>query len=65
KLGDDLPSVLSRFGQPSFILSEPPESARNSDRHYVYPLSQVSFQLARDPGRPHPHVVSMLIFTVK
>ncbi|MGH9553359.1 MAG: hypothetical protein ACRD3W_28520, partial [Terriglobales bacterium] len=61
-LGDELTSVKTKFGEPTFILPEP--NNIKAGQNYVYPLSQVSFQLARPSGSHAPHVVSMLIFNV-
>lgn len=61
-LGDTLAQVKERFGEPAFILQEPGPGA---GQNYVYPISQIGFQLARpQPGSP-PRVVSVLIFNVK
>ncbi len=61
-LGDDVSSVKMRFGEPTFILSEP---MSGSGQNYVYPLSQVAFQLSRPASGKRPVVVSLLIFNVK
>jgi hypothetical protein len=64
-LGEDLPSMKAKFGEPAFILEEPrvkdkapPVVAKN----YVYPVSQVSFQLSRPHASSTPQVLSMLLF---
>lgn len=62
KLGDDLPTVKQKFGEPAFILSEPVNSR---GQNFVYPLSQVSFQLARQSSKAKPQVVSLLIFNAR
>lgn len=62
KLGDELTSVKLRFGEPAFILSEP---LSGSGQNYVYPISQVAFQLSRPARGAKPQVVSLLIFNVK
>lgn len=59
KLGDDLGTVKQKFGEPSFILSEPQS---RGGQNYVYPISQVSFQLAYTSKTTAPKVVSLLIF---
>lgn len=59
KLGDDLGTVKHKFGEPSFILSEPQS---RGGQNYVYPISQVSFQLAYTSKTTAPKVVSLLIF---
>ena len=61
-LGDDLAAVKLRFGEPTFILTEP---YAGLGQNYVYPISQVSFQLSRPAHGASPQVVSMLIFNVK
>lgn len=62
KLGDELTSVKQRFGEPAFILSEPQS---RGGQNYVYPISQVSFQLAMASRTSPPKVVSLLIFNAK
>lgn len=61
-LGQDLDCVKEKFGEPSFILSEPlPGTGKN----YVYPISQIAFQLFRSKTYDTPKVASILIFNVK
>ncbi|MFN8554155.1 MAG: hypothetical protein U0103_21985 [Candidatus Obscuribacterales bacterium] len=61
-LNDDVSTVKAKFGEPAFMQDEPEcPSAKN----YVYPISQVSFELTRASNSPSPKVVSVLIFTVK
>lgn len=61
-LGQDLDCVKEKFGEPSFILSEPlPGTGKN----YVYPISQIAFQLYRSRTHASPKVASILIFNVK
>ncbi|PZM84430.1 MAG: hypothetical protein DKT66_07280 [Candidatus Melainabacteria bacterium] len=62
KLGDDLATVKQKFGEPAFILSEPQS---RGGQNYVYPISQVSFQLAYTSKTTAPKVVSLLIFNAK
>lgn len=62
KLGDDLGTVKHKFGEPAFILSEPQS---RGGQNYVYPISQVSFQLAYTSRTTPPKVVSLLIFNAK
>lgn len=64
RLGDTLSAVKQRFGEPRFILSEPLSLSRHG-QNYVYPISQVCFQLARVRSNSTPKVVSLLIFNVK
>lgn len=65
-LGDDLPAVKKKFGEPAFILCEPTaQGGLSPGQNYVYPISQVGFQLARLNNNPAPQVVSLLIFNVK
>jgi hypothetical protein len=64
RLGDALPAVKQRFGEPRFILSEP-MGASSYGQNYVYPISQVSFQLSRVRSNSAPQVISLFIFNVK
>ena len=62
QLNDDVQTVKAKFGEPAFMLRELDcPTAQN----YVYPISQVSFELARPTNSSSPIVVSVLIFTVK
>jgi len=61
-LGDDLSAVKRRFGEPAFIHPEPTPGA---GQNYVYPISQICFQLTRPAPNAQPQVVSVLIFNVK
>ncbi|CAN5453953.1 hypothetical protein BH10CYA1_BH10CYA1_26890 [soil metagenome] len=62
QLNDDLSKVKAKFGEPTFMIPEPDcPSAKN----YVYPISQVSFELSWPSNSPTPKVASVLIFTVK
>jgi hypothetical protein len=68
KLGNDLQTIKEKFGEPAFILPEPVAvRGVEAGKNYIYPISQVSFALARshDRMKPAPQVVSMLIFNVK
>jgi hypothetical protein len=68
KLGNDLQTIKEKFGEPAFILPEPAAAhGAEAGKNYIYPISQVSFALARsrDRAKPAPQVVSMLIFNVK
>ena len=71
-INDELPSMKGKFGEPSFILEEPgikqqsasqsaTQSATIVAKNYVYPVSQVSFQLVRN-GPSSPHIHSLLLF---
>lgn len=67
-INDELPSMKGKFGEPSFILEEPgikqqvaAQSATIVAKNYVYPVSQVSFQLVRT-GPSSPHIHSLLLF---
>lgn len=62
KLGDELPTVKQKFGEPAFMVPEPTARA---GQNYVYPISQVSFQLSRIGSNQKPQVVSLLIFNVQ
>jgi hypothetical protein len=61
-LGDSLARVKEKYGEPAFILQEPGPGA---GQNYVYPISQIGFQLARPNPGEQPRVVSVLIFNVK
>ena len=64
-LGDSLQAMKSKFGEPAFLIREPSSSSRQpGGQNYVYPISQVSFQLSR-VNNGAPQVVSVLIFNVK
>lgn len=65
RLGDELASVKSKFGEPAFMVSEPAVNKRFAGQNYVYPISQVSFQLAKSKSSKAPQVVSLLIFNVR
>ncbi len=68
----DLSTMKSKFGEPSFVLDEPTatgnhpgkakKSAAPAAKNYVYPLSQVGFQLARPAAGSSPQVMSVLFF---
>lgn len=64
----DLSTMKSKFGEPSFVLDEPTatgkakKSAAPAAKNYVYPLSQVGFQLARPAAGSSPKVMSVLFF---
>ncbi len=60
--GDGLDRVKEKFGEPAFLLQEP---AQGLGQNYIYPISQVGFQLARSDAKSPPKVVSVLIFSVK
>lgn len=60
--GDRLEEVKERFGEPAFLLAEP--GSVTAGKNYIYPISQVAFQLART-SESSPQVVSVLIFSVK
>lgn len=60
--GDSLERVKEKFGEPAFLLQEP---TSGMGQNYIYPISQVGFQLARGSGNTPPKVVSILIFSVK
>lgn len=61
-LGDDISKVKEKFGEPAFIIGEP-ESG--SGQNYIYPISQIGFQLVRLGPNDTPKVISVLIFNVK
>lgn len=61
-LGDCLSAVKEKFGEPAFILSE---ASGPTTQNYIYPISQVGFQLARSKQNDAPKIVSMIVFNVK
>ena len=61
-LGDCLSAVKEKFGEPAFILSE---STPATTQNYIYPISQIGFQLARNKQNDVPKIVSMIVFNVK
>ncbi|MBS1992193.1 MAG: hypothetical protein JSS83_16840 [Cyanobacteria bacterium SZAS LIN-3] len=64
-LGEALPSMKAKFGEPAFILEEPRSKNRSAGpiaKNYVYPISQVSFQLSRPNSSSAPCVLSMFLF---
>lgn len=67
-INDELPSMKGKFGEPAFILEEPglkPQQGSQLSalvaKNYVYPVSQVSFQLVRS-GPNSPQIHSLLLF---
>jgi hypothetical protein len=66
-LGDKVTAVKSKFGEPAFLINEPnmPRESATSGLNYVYPISQVSFEIARPSKRGSLQVVSMLLFNMK
>jgi hypothetical protein len=58
---DSLSTMKSKFGEPSFILEEPNQIPAFPAKNYVYPISQISFQLARK-NQSSPQVVSLMLF---
>ena len=63
RLGAGLSEVKRKFGEPAFMLEEP--GAVGAGQNYVYPISQVCFQVARKQPKGEPQLVSILIFSVK
>ncbi len=58
-----LSSMKKKFGQQQFILDEPSNDGEgNGARNYVYPVNQISFQLARSNPKDQPTVQSLLLF---
>lgn len=66
KLADTMAVMKNRFGEPAFVLEEPQPKDGGGDRkmikNYVYPVSQVSFQLVRGESGTSPVVTSVLLF---
>ena len=65
ELGAPLSAVKTKFGEPAFIIGEPCNDPVNGGQNYVYPISQVAFQVARRAPKNEPVLVSILIFNVK
>ncbi len=64
-ISDELPSMKGKFGEPAFILEEPGAKTQTRPivaKNYVYPVSQVSFQLVRTGPGSSPQVLSLLLF---
>jgi hypothetical protein len=61
-VGTGLPDVKRQLGEPAFIISN--ETSRSA-QNYVYPISQVDFELKRSVDDDVPKVVSILLFAVK
>jgi len=63
-LSSDLKAMKKQFGEPAFILNEPTGAGGRVSgvKNYVYPVSQVSFQLARSGKDNAPRIKSMLLF---
>ena len=61
-IGDSLLVVKEKFGEPTFILSKP---ATITSQNYIYPISQIGFQLARRKENERPKLLSMMVFSVK
>ncbi|MBU6455481.1 MAG: hypothetical protein KGS72_27160 [Cyanobacteria bacterium REEB67] len=64
-LGEELPTMKAKFGEPAFILEEPRSKIKAPPvmaKNYVYPISQVSFQLARQNAAATPQVMSLFVF---
>ena len=61
-LGDGIAAVKEKFGEPSFILSDP---SAVPTQNYIYPISQIGFQLSRSKEDEPPKIVSMIVFNVK
>lgn len=65
-LGDDLLTLKNQFGDPAFILGGvSSNSAQPRIQNYVYPISQIAFQLSKSQKNMPPQVVSILIFNAK
>lgn len=62
-LSDQVSKMKEKFGEPAFILKEP-GNGKNAKgaKNYVYPPSQVSFQLARTEASGSPRIQSLLLF---
>lgn len=60
-LCDELSAMKSKFGEPAFILEEPGVRSVTA-KNYVYPVSQVSFQLVRTGAGSAPQILSLMLF---
>lgn len=60
-LSDELSAMKSKFGEPAFILEEPGVRTVTA-KNYVYPVSQVSFQLVRTGAGSAPQILSLMLF---
>ncbi|MBX9692292.1 MAG: hypothetical protein K2Z81_07915, partial [Cyanobacteria bacterium] len=58
-LDSSLRQMKRKFGEPAFMLGEVGE---RGVKNYVYPVSQVCFQLARPKDDKDPEVQSLLLF---
>jgi hypothetical protein len=64
-LNDKLETMKKKFGEPQFTLAEPTNTAGGTipgKKNYVYPVNQVSFQLAREAPSDPVLVKSLLLF---
>ena len=64
-LTDKLETMKRKFGEPQFTLAEPTNTAGGTmpgRKNYVYPVNQVSFQLAREAPNEPVTVKSLLLF---
>ncbi len=61
-LDSSLRQMKRKFGEPAFILKEPGEVNEMGVKNYVYPVTQVCFQLARPNEDKDPEVQSLLLF---
>jgi len=66
RLADSMAVMKNRFGEPAFVLEEPQLKDNTTEKkmikNYVYPVSQVSFQLVRGESGTSPAVTSVLLF---
>lgn len=58
-LNDKIDTMKKKFGEAQFTLNEPSSIGR---KNYVYPVNQVSFQLARENPKDPITVKSLLLF---
>jgi len=61
-IGDELSRVKQKFGEPAFILTE---SAATVTQNYIYPMSQIGFQIAQKKPGTTPLIMSIVVFNVK
>lgn len=64
-LASNLKDMKTKFGEPAFILEEPSITSGAKTRgvkNYVYPVSQICFQLSRPAPEKEPEIQSVLLF---
>ena len=62
RLGDQLTAVKEKFGEPAFILTD---NLAITSQNYIYPLSQIGFQLTKSKKGYLPKIASIIIFSAR